>query len=53
VSATASKDDYAYSCHLTVRTINEFFDGEFKTLEVLCLPRSSALRITLDHGIIV
>jgi hypothetical protein len=45
---SASEDACPYSCRLAVHTMYEFFYCEFETLEVRCLPRSSALPNTLD-----
>jgi hypothetical protein len=47
---SASEDVCACSCHLAVHTMYDIFDSGFITLEVFCLPRSSALLITPDTG---
>jgi hypothetical protein len=46
---SASEDAYTYSCHL-LHTMYDIFHSGFMTLEVCCLPRSSALLITPDTG---
>jgi hypothetical protein len=48
LGVSASEDVCACSCHLAVHTMYDIFDSEFITLEVCCLPRSSALLITPD-----
>jgi hypothetical protein len=50
---SASEGACTYSCHLAVDAMYDIFDSGFMTLEFRCLPRSSALLNTLDHGIIV
>jgi hypothetical protein len=46
---SASKDNCAYSCHLDVNTMCEFFDGGFETLETRCLPGRSS-RLTMGSS---
>jgi hypothetical protein len=50
LGVSASEGACAYSCHLAVHTIYDIFDSGFMTLEVCCLPQSSALPITPDTG---